>query len=101
MAEGKHERGILICETGIGMAITANKVSGIRATVCHDPYSTDRSRKSNDCQIIPLGSRVVGEELAKMLVDIWLGADFQGGRSTSKVERIKEIEQDFLNKESH
>jgi len=69
--------------------------------VCQDPYSADRSGRSNDYQIMILGSRVVGEELAKMLVDIWLGADFQGGRSTSKVERIKEIEQDFLNNESH
>ena len=101
VAEGKHERGILICGTGIGMASTANKVPRIWAVVCQDPYSADRSRKSNDCQIMILGSRVVGEEPAKMLVDIWLGAYFQGRRSTSKVEQIKEIEQDFLKKESH
>lgn len=93
--EGKHERGILICGTGIGMAISANKVPGIRAAVCHDPYSTERSRKSNDCQIMTMGSRVIGEELAKTLVNIWLQSDFAGGGSTAKVERIKQIEEEF------
>jgi ribose 5-phosphate isomerase B len=95
IAAGKHDRGILMCGTGIGVAITANKVPGIRAAVCHDPYSTERSRKSNDCQIMTLGGRVVGEELAKSLVDIWLAADYQGGRSAPKVERMKEIDQQF------
>ena len=95
VAAGKHDRGILMCGTGIGVAITANKVPGIRAAVCHDPYSTERSRKSNDCQIMTLGSRVVGEELAKSLVDIWLASDYQGGRSAAKVERMKEIDQQF------
>jgi ribose 5-phosphate isomerase B len=96
VAAGKHERAILLCGTGIGVAITANKVPGIRAAVCHDPYSAERSRKSNDCQIMTLGARIVGDELAKSLVDIWLASNFQGGRSTPKVERIKEIEQSFL-----
>jgi ribose 5-phosphate isomerase B len=95
IAAGKHDRGILMCGTGIGVAITANKVPGIRAAVCHDPYSTERSRKSNDCQIMTLGGRVVGEELAKSLVDIWLASDYQGGRSAPKVERMKEIDQQF------
>jgi ribose 5-phosphate isomerase B len=95
VAAGKHDRGILMCGTGIGVAITANKVPGIRAAVCHDPYSTERSRKSNDCQIMTLGSRVVGEELAKSLVDTWLASDYQGGKSAPKVERMKEIDQQF------
>jgi ribose 5-phosphate isomerase B len=95
VAAGKHDRGILMCGTGIGVAITANKVPGIRAAVCHDPYSTERSRKSNDCQIMTLGGRVIGEELAKSLVDIWLASDYQGGRSAPKVERMKEIDQQF------
>src|ERR1700761_2078339 len=95
VAAGKHDRGILMCGTGIGVAITANKVPGIRAAVCHDPYSTERSRKSNDCQIMTLGGRVVGEELAKSLVDIWLASEYQGGRSASKVERMKEIDEQF------
>ena len=95
IAAGRHDRGILMCGTGIGVAITANKVPGIRAAVCHDPYSTERSRKSNDCQIMTLGGRVIGEELAKSLVDIWLASDYQGGRSAPKVERMKEIDQQF------
>ncbi|EIP98727.1 ribose 5-phosphate isomerase B [Opitutaceae bacterium TAV1] len=92
VAEGKHDRGILICGTGIGVCITANKVPGIRAAVCHDAYSAERARKSNDCQIMTLGSRVVGEELAKSLVDIWLGSEFESARSGPKVDRISAIE---------
>ena len=92
VAEGKHPQAILMCGTGIGMAITANKVPGVRAAVCHDVYSTQRARKSNDCQIMALGARVVGEELAKALVDTWLESSFEGGKSAEKVERIKEIE---------
>src|SRR5580692_12359860 len=91
VADGKHERGILMCGTGIGVCITANKVPGIRAAVCHDPYSAERSRMSNDCQIMTLGGRVLGEELAKSLVDIWLASDYQAGRSAAKVDRMKEI----------
>jgi ribose 5-phosphate isomerase B len=101
VAAGKHDRGILMCGTGIGVCITANKVPGIRAATCHDSYSADRSRKSNDCQIMTMGARVVGDELAKQLVDIWLAADFQGGRSAAKVERIKEIESEFASRESN
>ena len=95
IAEDKHKRGVLICGTGIGMALTANKVPGIRAAVCHDPYSTERSRKSNDAQIMALGARVVGEELAKSLVSLWLNCEFEGGGSTKKVERIAEYEKNF------
>ena len=95
IADGKHERGILICGTGIGVCITANKVPGIRAAVCHDSYSAQRARKSNDCQIMTLGARVVGEELAKNLVDIWLDSEFEPARSAEKVERISEIEREI------
>jgi ribose 5-phosphate isomerase B len=98
VAAGKHDRGILMCGTGIGVAITANKVPGIRAAVCHDSYSAERSRKSNDCQIMAMGGRVVGEELAKSLVDVWLASDYQGGRSAPKVERMKEIDKQFHSK---
>ena len=72
VADGEADRGILICGTGIGMAMAANKVKGIRAAVCHDPFSTERSRKSNDAQIMCMGARVIGPELAKMLVKLWL-----------------------------
>ena len=98
VAAGNFERGILVCGTGIGMAITANKVPGIRAAVCHDPFSTERSRKSNNAQIMCMGERVIGVELAKYLVDIWLKCDFSGGGSTPKVERIMEIEREYTGK---
>ena len=93
---GEFDRGILLCGTGIGMAIAANKIPGIRAAVCHDPFSAERARKSNDAQIMCLGERVVGIELAKYLLDIWLQCDFAGGGSTIKVERIREIEAEML-----
>ena len=96
IAAGKHERGILICGTGIGMSISANKVPGIRAAVCHDPFSAERARKSNNAQIMALGARVIGEELAKLLVTTWLNSEFQGGGSTPKVERISKYEEMFF-----
>lgn len=86
--EGKYERGILLCGTGIGMAITANKVPGVRAALCHDAYSAERARKSNNAQIMTLGARVIAPELAKTLLNIWLHAEFEGGGSAAKVERI-------------
>lgn len=92
VAKGDCQRGILICGTGIGMAIAANKVKGIRAAVCHDPYSAERSRKSNNAQIMAIGALIIGSELAKKLVEVWLNSEFQGGRSERKVEKIMEIE---------
>lgn len=85
---GEGEKGILICGTGIGMAITANKVPGIRAAVCHDSFSTERSVLSNNAQIMCMGARVIGSELAKNLVNIWVGLTFKDGPSTEKIERI-------------
>ncbi|MEG1505301.1 MAG: ribose 5-phosphate isomerase B [Lachnospiraceae bacterium] len=96
VATGSFDRGILVCGTGIGMAICANKVPGIRAAVCHDPFSTERSRKSNNAQIMCMGERVIGVELAKYLVDIWLNCDFSGGGSTPKVDRIHVLEQEHI-----
>lgn len=90
--KGQNERGILLCGTGIGMAITANKVKGVRAAVCHDPYSTERSRKSNNAQIMCMGARVIAPELAKYLVELWLTCEFSGGSSQEKVNRISEYE---------
>lgn len=93
VAAGEYERGILLCGTGLGMAICANKVPGVRAAVCHDPYSAERSRKSNNAQIMCMGERVIGAELAKTLVDIWLQCDFAGGGSAPKVAEIERLEQ--------
>ncbi len=89
VARGEHERGILLCGTGIGMSIAANKVPGAYAALCADPYSTERSRKSNNANIMTMGAQVVGPELAKTLVTIWMGAEYTpGGRSEPKVQRI-------------
>ena len=79
VAEERSDRAILVCGTGIGMAITANKVAGVRAAQAHDTYSAQRARKSNDAQILALGSRVVGVELAKEIVGAWLESEFEGG----------------------
>jgi ribose 5-phosphate isomerase B len=89
VASGKHERGILMCGTGIGMSIAANKVPGAYAALCADPYSTERSRKSNNANIMTLGSQVIGPELAKSLVTIWMASEYTpGGRSEPKIQRI-------------
>jgi len=95
VAEGKHPRGILMCGTGIGMAISANKVPGIRAANCHDTYSAQRARKSNDAQILTMGARVIGPELAKTIVDAWLSSEFEGGGSAPKVERIIQYDEKY------
>ncbi|WP_070964002.1 ribose 5-phosphate isomerase B [Vibrio sonorensis] len=97
VSEGKHKRGIILCGTGIGVCIVANKVPGIRAALCHDTFSAERARKSNDAQIITMGSRVIGHELAKAILDTWLDSEFSDGPSTKKVNRIKEIEKEFIN----
>ena len=78
------------------MAIAANKVSGIRAAVCHDLFSTERARKSNNAQIMAIGAQIVGESLAESLVDVWLKCGFAGGRSAPKVKKIMKIEKKFL-----
>lgn len=96
VAQGEFERAVLLCGTGIGMAISANKVPGIRAAQCHDTYSAERASRSNDAQIITIGARVVGPELAKAIVDTWIRASFDGGRSLPKIDRIKAYE-DRLN----
>jgi len=92
VAEGKHEKGILICGTGIGMCICANKVKGIRAAVCHDMLSAQRARKSNDAQILCIGARIIAPQLGQLLVEEWLKSEFEGGNSIPKVEKIKEYE---------
>lgn len=95
IALNECERGILICGTGLGMAIVANKVGGVRAATCHDTYSAERARKSNNAQIITFGARVIGAELAKKIVDAWLQSEFAGGGSTAKVELIDKIDEEY------
>jgi len=92
VARKDFERGVLICGTGLGMCMIANKVDGIYAGVCHDVYSAERLRKSNDAQIITMGARVIGPELAKSILAAWLHAEFEAGRSGPKVARMRELE---------
>ncbi len=86
--------GILLCGTGIGMAIAANKFKGVRAAVCHDAFSTTRAKLSNNTNVMTMGARVIGPETAKMMVDIWLDNTYTGGRSVDKVNRIDEFEKE-------
>jgi ribose 5-phosphate isomerase B len=89
---GKADRGVLICGTGIGMAMAANKVPGIRAAQCHDVYSAERAALSNDAHIITIGAQIVGNQLAKTVVRTWLENQFAGGPSARKIEKIMNIE---------
>ena len=92
VASGEVDGGILICGTGVGISLAANKVKGIRACVCSDPYTAKLSKLHNNTNIIAFGARVIGVELAKMIVDEWLNAEFQGGRHKTRVDMIMEIE---------
>lgn len=94
VAEGRCERGIIFCGTGIGMSITANKVPGIRCAVCSECFSAVLSRNHNDANMLALGARVVGPGLARMIVTQWLDAGFEGGRHQQRVELIHRIEEE-------
>ena len=93
IASGYTKEGILICGTGIGMSITANKFPGIYAAVCHDNYSAERARLSNNANVLCMGARIIGPELAKKVLAEWLDLEFQGGRSLPKVAEIQKIEE--------
>ncbi len=93
VASGQYQKGILFCGTGVGISISANKVNGIRAVVCSEPYSARLSREHNDTNILALGARVVGIELAKMIVETWLATPFEGGRHQDRVQKIAMYEQ--------
>ncbi len=89
---GYTKRGILVCGTGIGMAMTANKFKGIRAAVCHDNFSAERSVLSNNANVLCMGERVIGHSLAKKIAGEWIGLEFVDGPSTPKVQEILDIE---------
>ena len=89
----EYDRGILICGTGLGVSIAANKVKGIRAAVCSEPFTAKMARVHNNCNILAFGARVVGAELAKMIVETWLDAEFEGGRHQRRVDLITAIEE--------
>ncbi len=98
VASGEATFGIVICGTGIGISLAANKVPGIRAALCTDPYMARMAREHNDAQILAMGGRVIGPGLAQAIVDAFLTADFQGGRHARRVEKIKAIEADYCGK---
>lgn len=92
VASSECDRGIVICGTGIGISISANKVKGIRCVVCSEPYSALLSRQHNDTNMLAFGSRVVGGDLALMIVDAWLSGEYEGGRHAKRVQMISDIE---------
>ena len=92
VARGEFEKGILICGTRIGISIAANKVKGIRACVCSEPYTAKLSRMHNNSNVLAFGARVVGSELAKMITEAWLDAEFEGGRHERRVQMLMDIE---------
>ena len=93
LLNGECERAILICGTGIGMSIAANKFAGIRAALCHDHFSAQATREHNDSNVLCLGARVIGHGLAESIAKVWLGAEFSGGRHQRRVDKITAIEQ--------
>ena len=93
VADKEVNGGVLICGTGVGISLAANKVHGIRACVCSEPYSAKLSKQHNNTNIIAFGARVVGVETAKMIVDEWLNAEYEGGRHQTRIDMIAEIEE--------
>ena len=94
VAKGKVDRGILICGTGIGMSIVANKFRGVRAALVNDLYSARCSREHNDSNVLVIGGRVVGKELAKEIARVWLNTSFAGGRHQKRLEKIEALEKE-------
>lgn len=92
VTSGEADLGILICGTGVGISLAANKVEGVRAVVCSEPYTARLSRQHNNTNILAFGARVIGIEMAKMIVDEWLGAEFMGGKHAQRVEMLMDIE---------
>jgi ribose 5-phosphate isomerase B len=92
VASGDFDRGLLVCGTGVGISIAANKIAGVRAVVCSEPYSAIMSRAHNDANVLALGARVVGDGLARQIVREWLATDFEGGRHARRVELISELD---------
>lgn len=92
VVDGQADLGIAICGTGVGITMAANKVKGVRACVCSEPYTAKLSRMHNDSNVLGFGARVVGVELAKMITDAWLDAEFEGGRHQRRVDMLMEIE---------
>lgn len=95
VASGEYERGMLFCGTGIGISIAANKIPGVRAALVHDVFSAKATRSHNNSNILAMGERVIGFGLAREVVKAWLGAEFEGGRHSTRVDKITAIEAEF------
>lgn len=96
VSKGEVDKGIILCGTGIGISIAANKVKGVRAAVCHDLFTAQMCAQHNDANILSIGGRVVDEELAGQMVQVWLDTPFEGGRHTGRVAKISEIENKYF-----
>ncbi|CAM3766447.1 ribose 5-phosphate isomerase B [Alicyclobacillus pomorum] len=96
VADGTFDRGVLVCGTGLGMAITANKVKGVRAITAHDVFSARMSRMHNDANVLTMGERVIGEGVAADVLKVWLTTDFEGGRHARRLDKVHHIEQENL-----
>ncbi|MFZ3089778.1 MAG: ribose 5-phosphate isomerase B [Nitrospirota bacterium] len=96
VSQGRIDRGILICGTGIGMSIAANKFPHVRAALCYDVYSAEMSRRHNNANILVLAGRVLKSDLAINMVDVWLKTEFEGGRHKSRIDKIGKIEKKFM-----
>ena len=92
VSRGEVERGILVCGTGLGMCIAANKVHGVRAAACHDDITAEMSRRHNDANVLCLSGDLLGERLIDRMIEIWLGTPFEGGRHARRVDKIMELE---------
>jgi ribose 5-phosphate isomerase B len=92
IVSGECTKGILICGTGIGIGIAANKIKGIRAALCHDVFSAKMTREHNDSNVLTMGERVIGPGLARMIVSTWLSTEFIGGRHAKRIEKISQLE---------
>ena len=99
VSHGEADRGILICGTGLGMCITANKFPGVRATPCHDEFSAEVSRRHNDANILCLSADLLGEQLVDRMIEIWLSADFEGGRHARRLAKICNLETEIHEEE--
>ncbi|MBR2531573.1 MAG: ribose 5-phosphate isomerase B [Lachnospiraceae bacterium] len=92
VVSGEADLGIAICGSGVGISISANKIKGVRAVCCSEPYSARMSRQHNNANVLCFGARVIGQEMAKMIIDEWLAAEFQGGRHQKRVDKITALE---------
>ena len=92
VVSGEVDKGIAICGSGLGISLAANKVKGVRASLCSEPYTAKMSREHNDANVLAFGARVIGIEMAKMIIDTWLGTEFLGGRHQTRVDMIMDIE---------